>query len=357
MTEVRPLPTRRPRSSPTRSAGGSRCAGCGPARCSSCPPRTASAAGCAASTTCRRQVCEFPYLNPVTGPFHVEGAEPGDTLAVHFVEIVPARDWAVSIDVPALRRADRHPHHGDAAPAAGGAWCGATTSTSPPAWCATTPGAADFTVELPLDPMHGTVGVAPAAFEAPDDASRPDAHGGNMDTPELRAGVTAYFGVNVPGALFALGDGHCRQGDGEVCGTGVEAAMNTVVVVDVIKGAATPWPRLETDAALMSTGSARPLEDAYRISQHDLVTWTADADRAGHAGRLPAGQPGRRGAGRQRRATRTTRWWPRCAKRYLGAGAGVRRGARPAARGGRGLPRRPLTEDPPDVVRREELGR
>jgi hypothetical protein len=54
------------------------------------------------------QVCEFPYLNPVTGPFYVEGAEPGDTLAVHFVEIVPARDWAVLLDVPALRRVDRH---------------------------------------------------------------------------------------------------------------------------------------------------------------------------------------------------------------------------------------------------------
>jgi amidase len=103
----------------------------------------------------------------------------------------------------------------------------------------------------------------------------PDVHGGNMDTPELRAGVTAYFGVNVPGALFALGDGHCRQGHGEVCGTGVESAMNTVVIVDVVKGVPTPTPRLETDAALMSTGSARPLEDAYRISQHDLVTWTA----------------------------------------------------------------------------------
>ncbi|WP_306215984.1 acetamidase/formamidase family protein, partial [Actinoplanes sp. RD1] len=100
-------------------------------------------------------------------------------------------------------------------------------------------------------------------------------HGGNLDTPELRAGVTAYFGVNVPGALFALGDGHCRQGDGEVCGTGVESAMNTVVVLDLIKGVATPTPRFESDAALMSAGSARPLEDAYRMSQHDLVTWTA----------------------------------------------------------------------------------
>ena len=218
-------------------------------------------------------VCEFPFLNPVTGPFHIEGAEPGDTLAVHFVSIEPARDWAVSATFP---------HFGALT---------ATHTTAmlhPPldelVWRYDVDAAAgvvryharrgDYTVELPLDPMHGTAGVAPAAFETRMTIV-PDVHGGNMDTPELRAGVTAYFGVNVPGAMFALGDGHCRQGHGEVCGTGVESAMNTVVIVDVVKGVPTPTPRLETDAALMSTGSARPLEDAYRISQHDLVTWTA----------------------------------------------------------------------------------
>ncbi|MEV7628629.1 acetamidase/formamidase family protein [Actinoplanes sp. NPDC089786] len=219
------------------------------------------------------RVCEFPYLNPVTGPFFVEGAEPGDTLAVHFVSITPARDWAVSSTFPHF-----------------GALTGTHTTATlhPPldelVWRYDVDVSAgtvryqarrgDFSVDLPLDPMHGTAGVAPGAFE-----SRmtivPDVHGGNMDTPELRAGVTAYFGVNVPGALFALGDGHCRQGDGEVCGTGVEAAMHTVVILDLVKGAGTPTPRLETDAALMSVGSARPLEDAYRMSQHDLVTWSA----------------------------------------------------------------------------------
>jgi acetamidase/formamidase len=219
-------------------------------------------------------VCEFPYLNPVTGPFHVEGAEPGDTLAVHFAEITPARDWAVSSTFPHF---------------------GALTSThttatlQPPleerVWRYDVDVAAgvvryharrsDLVVELPLDPMHGTVGVAPGAFEARVTLV-PDVHGGNMDTPELRAGVTVYFGVNAPGALFAIGDGHARQGHGEVTGVAVEAAMRTTVVVDVIKGAATPWPRLESDAVLMSTGSARPLEDAYRISQHDLVGWTAE---------------------------------------------------------------------------------
>jgi acetamidase/formamidase len=94
--------------------------------------------------------------------------------------------------------------------------------------------------------MHGTVGVAPASLEARSSLV-PDAHGGNMDTPEMRAGTTCFLGVNVAGALFALGDGHCRQGDGESCGVAVEAAMNTVVIIDVLKGLSTPWPRLETD--------------------------------------------------------------------------------------------------------------
>lgn len=219
------------------------------------------------------QVCEFPYLNPVTGPFHVEGAAPGDTIALHFVEIVPARDWAMSTTFPHFgalttthTTAMLHP------PLEERVWrYDLDLSRNVAVYHARN---SDFTVELPLDPMHGTVGLAPAANEVRMTIT-PDAHGGNMDTPELRAGVTVYLGVNVEGGLFSIGDGHARQGHGEVCGTAVEAAMNTVVAVELIKGVATPWPRMEDDLHLMSTGSARPLEDAYRISQHDLVTWSA----------------------------------------------------------------------------------
>ncbi|MEU6591646.1 acetamidase/formamidase family protein [Streptomyces sp. NPDC046881] len=217
------------------------------------------------------EVCEFPYLNPQTGPFHIEGAEPGDTVAVHFVSIEPARDWAASTTVPLF---------------------GALTSTrttatlQPPlpeqVWiwqldrdrrtALFQARDSDLRLELPLDPMHGTVGVAPANLEVRS-ALVPDAHGGNMDTPEMRAGVTCYLGVNVEGALLSLGDGHARQGEGETCGVAVECAMNTVVVVDLLKDVATPWPRLESDTHIISTGSARPLEDAFRISQLDLVQW------------------------------------------------------------------------------------
>jgi len=213
----------------------------------------------------------FPFLNPQTGPFYVEGAEPGDTLALHFVSIKPSRDWGVSTTIPMF---------------------GALTSTLATVtlqdpldeivWIYEVDKArstvryqarrGDYSVELPLEPMHGTVGVAPPNLEARS-ALVPGPYGGNMDTPEMRAGTTCYLGVNVDGALFSLGDGHYRQGEGETCGVAVEGAMDTVLIVDLIKGRLTPWPRLEDDEYIMSTGSARPLEDAFRIAHGDLVMW------------------------------------------------------------------------------------
>ena len=220
------------------------------------------------------RVIEFPFVNPQTGPFFVEGAEPGDTLAIHFISIEPSRDWAASCTVPlfgALTTTARSAMLHDPLPER--VWIyDVDRDARTVAYHATV---GDHTAALPLDPMHGTVGVAPAAFEARSSLV-PDAHGGNMDTPEMRAGVTCYLGVNVEGALLSIGDGHCRQGEGETCGVAVEAAMDTVVAVEVVKGRPTPWPRLESDTHLMSTGSARPLEDAFRIAHADLVSWMGD---------------------------------------------------------------------------------
>jgi len=80
----------------------------------------------------------------------------------------------------------------------------------------------------------------------------------------------------VEGALFSLGDGHARQGEGETCGVAVECAMDTVIAIDLLKGRTTPWPRLENDAYLISAGSARPLEDAFRIAHADMVAWLVE---------------------------------------------------------------------------------
>jgi acetamidase/formamidase len=92
----------------------------------------------------------------------------------------------------------------------------------------------------------------------------------------MRAGATCYLGVNVEGALFSIGDGHCRQGEGETCGVAVEAAMETVIAIDLVKGRPTPWPRLESDTHVMSTGSTRPLEDAFRIAHADMIGWMGE---------------------------------------------------------------------------------
>ncbi|GAA2700747.1 acetamidase/formamidase family protein [Actinoplanes palleronii] len=219
------------------------------------------------------RVCEFPYLNPVTGPLHVQGAQPGDTLAVHVVSLTPSAPVGISSTFPHF---------------------GALTSTG---LTRTLQAPLDervwlydidldrqtvryqarnsaYAVDLPLAPMLGTVGVAPAAGEVRQTIV-PDVHGGNLDTPLLGPGATLYLGVNVPGALLALGDGHARQGDGEVCGVAVEVAMDVTIVVEVISGVPTGTPRLETDTQLVSLGAARPLEDAFRISQEDLVRHVA----------------------------------------------------------------------------------
>ena len=134
-----------------------------------------------------------------------------------------------------------------------------------------------LTVDLPLDPMHGTVGVAPPLGEVrssltPGRLGRQHGHPG-----DARRARPATSASTSPGALFSLGDGHARQGEGETCGVAVECAMDTVLVVDLVKGGhRPPWPRLEDDTYLMTTGSTKPLEDAFRIAHADMVRWVAE---------------------------------------------------------------------------------
>jgi acetamidase/formamidase len=216
----------------------------------------------------------MPFVNPQTGPFYVAGAEPGDTLALHFVALSPARDWGASSTIPffgGLTGTDRTATLQDPLPER--TWIYEVDRAN--GTVAFQAQASDLRVELPMAPMLGTVGVAPAAGEVRS-ALVPDTFGGNMDTPEMRAGTTCYLGVNVPGGLFSIGDGHYRQGEGEACGTAVEGAMNVTLVVDLIKGGGPAWPRLESDSHLMVVGSSRPLEDAWRVSQVSMVEWLSE---------------------------------------------------------------------------------
>ena len=212
--------------------------------------------------------------NPQTGPFYIEGAEPGDTLVIHLISVEPAADVAVGYAGPGF---------------------GALTATrytpmldkpfEPRVWfyrvdkqARTVEFAAldsDFRVNLPLKPFLGCLGVAPAADEARATIV-PEFFGGNMDTPEVRGGTTVYLPVSVAGALLYLGDGHAVQGEGEIAGTAAEIQMNVVLQVDLIKGLRIGAPRLEDDTYLMAAGSYRPLEDAMRIASRELIQWLTE---------------------------------------------------------------------------------
>ena len=213
-------------------------------------------------------------LNPQTGPFWIEGAEPGDTLAVHLVDLTPARAWGASTLIPffgGLTSVPVSPTLQDPLPER--TWIYEYDSATRTVGFSAK--GSNFEVALPANPMLGTVGVAPARREVRTSLV-PDVFGGNMDTPEMRAGATLYLRVNVEGALLSLGDGHYRQGEGESCGTAVEGAMNVTVIVDLIKGGGPGWPRIESDTHIAAVGSGRPLEEAWRAGQVDMVTWISE---------------------------------------------------------------------------------
>ncbi len=204
--------------------------------------------------------------NPMTGPFYVEGAEPGDTLVVRFDKLYPNRDWgwtarAIAPNVldpgfaTGIERDDR-PLRWPIDLAAG-------TATQPDVL----PG-----LVLPLNPMVGCFGVAPPRGQAISTATSAT-HGGNMDYRGFVAGVTVYLPVAAPGALFYLGDGHAVQGDGEIVGTGVETSFDATFSLDVIKGQPIGWPRAENDTHLLAVGNARPLDQCVQHATSELVNW------------------------------------------------------------------------------------
>lgn len=214
---------------------------------------------------------DLHHVNPQTGPFYVEGAEPGDALAIHIVDLKPARSYGISSTIPffgGLTSTDRTATLQD--PLADTTWIYEVDSAKNTVGFQSRFG--EFSVELPIECMLGTIGVAPTGGEVRSSLV-PERFGGNMDSPEVRAGSTIYLGVNVEGALFSIGDGHYRQGEGEACGTAVEGAMNSIIIVDLIKGAAPAWPRIENDDFFMAVGSSRPMEDSWRIGQLELVRW------------------------------------------------------------------------------------
>jgi acetamidase/formamidase len=212
--------------------------------------------------------------NPQTGPFFVDGAEPGDTLAIHVEKLEPARDYGVSSSFPgfgALNGTDRTALLGPDLPET--VWFYQVDRAKGVARTRSQDGKLAW--EVPLAPFLGCLGVAPSGGEVRSTIV-PDNFGGNMDCPEVRAGNTVYLGVRMAGGLLSFGDGHYAMGDGEIIGTAIEGAMNVELTVDLIKHRETPWPRIENEQWMMSVGASRPLEDAARIAYKDMVQWVRE---------------------------------------------------------------------------------
>jgi amidase len=209
--------------------------------------------------------------NALTGPFYIEGAAPGDTLAVKILDLQVDGNQGVGAFAPgfgALNETSYTPMLHTPLPEK--IWFypidHATNTATFKALDS------DFSVKIPLHPFFGCIGVAPANGEARN-AIVPAEFGGNMDAPEVSVGNTLYLPVNVAGALLYMGDGHAAMGDGEVAGTAIEVPLRTRLQVDVIKGQKINWPRFENENAIMTVGIYRPLDDCLRIAFTELVGW------------------------------------------------------------------------------------
>jgi amidase len=131
-------------------------------------------------------------------------------------------------------------------------------------------------IELPLRPMLGCVATAPAN-KAAIPTSFPDNFGGNMDYNGMGSGATLMLPVFEPGALFFLGDGHARQGDGEVLGGAIETSLDVEFSVDLIKRKKINWPRLENQDFIMVLGSSRAINEALQHATTELMRWLMES--------------------------------------------------------------------------------
>ena len=210
--------------------------------------------------------------NPLTGPFFIEGAEPGDTLVVHILDLQVDSNQGVGAFSPGFGAANATHYTPvlETKPLPEKLWFYPIDHEKNTATFQALD--SNFKVKFPLHPFLGCIGVCPAGGEARSSIV-PAEFGGNMDAPEASAGNTLYLPVNVSGALLYFGDGHAAMGEGEVAGSAVEVPMRARLKVDVIKGKRIDWPRFENDNEIMAAGIYRPVDDAARIAVTELVHW------------------------------------------------------------------------------------
>ena len=210
--------------------------------------------------------------NPLTGPFYIDGAEPGDTLVVRILDLQVDGKQGVGTFGPGFGAANATHFTPmiETKPLAEKMWFYPIDAEKNTATFQALD--SNFTVSFPLHPFLGCIGVAPANGEARSSIV-PAEFGGNMDAPEVSKGNTLYLPVSVAGALFYFGDGHAAMGDGEVAGSAVEVPMRVRLRFDLLKKKRIEWPRFENENEIMTTGIYRPVDDAVRIAVTELVHW------------------------------------------------------------------------------------
>jgi amidase len=233
----------------------------------------------------RRDKAKMPYSNPVTGPIWIEGAEPGDALAVKIVEIRP-RDGQCATYTGHPRRLAEWlggdvPHGAHVCPIQGGLihW--------------------SDEIAIPFAPMLGCIGTAPD-WGVPSTLPA-GAHGGNMDIVEVCPGNTVYLPVFLPGGYLYLGDAHAAMGHGELSATGLEMPSETTITVELLKQKKLPGPRIESPTEIMTVATGCPMEQSIAEAYARLILWL-EADHAWdrwraydlltHVGRLSVGYYG-----------------------------------------------------------------
>lgn len=198
----------------------------------------------------------------LTGPIAVEGAEPGDVLEIRLHDIRLRQDWGytkvrplagalpedfdepdrMTVDLDAERNIGRLP----------------------------------WGTELPLRPFFGVIGVAPPPGWGPISTIQPRKNGGNLDNKELIAGTTLYLPVWTEGGKLSLGDGHGVQGDGEVCVTAIETALEGDIEVHLRKDLDLDYPRAESPDARITMGMSADLDDAASHALRQMIDWTVE---------------------------------------------------------------------------------
>ncbi len=208
------------------------------------------------------------------GPIWVEGATPNDHLTIEIIRVQPNSQYAAANMRPTfggLQTDNRVRLLNDPIPTRRYLW---ELDTVRMTGRTAMPNSRVKEMEIDLQPMLGRLGVAPRGEEA-FGGLWPGDFGGNMDVQEARAGSTVHLPVFHDGAYFYFGDGHARQGQGELSGTGLETSMDVILKIDLVKGKPISWPRIEDKEYIMVVGAARPLIDAFRLAHVELIDWMA----------------------------------------------------------------------------------